>query len=91
MIILLIFTIGTHSMIRSAYEREFDDFAMQKHMLTPHVAITNYLPMDIATIDAAERYKQENENELYRGEMDLFSRDREYPPLRPCFIADTWV
>ena len=47
--------------------------------------------MDIATIDAAERYKQENENELYRGEMDLFSRDREYPPLRPCFIADTWV
>ena len=38
--------------------------------------------MDIATIDAAERYKQENENELYRGEMDLFSRDREYRPFR---------
>ena len=34
MIILLLFTIGTHSMIRSAYEREFDDYAMREHMLT---------------------------------------------------------
>ncbi|KAL1686821.1 hypothetical protein GGG16DRAFT_63488 [Schizophyllum commune] len=33
MIILLIFTIGTHSMIRSAYEREFEDVAM-RHALT---------------------------------------------------------
>ncbi|KAL1744955.1 hypothetical protein HDZ31DRAFT_37437 [Schizophyllum fasciatum] len=76
MVILIIFTIATHSTIRSAYERKSclmwpDEFAHE------FPAITNYLPMDIATIDAAERYKSENEAALYRGEMDLFSRDRE--------------
>ncbi len=79
MVALLVFTIVIHYFFHTNFDRMrplLMWFVWFVWMLTSSIAITNYLPMSLATHKLAERLKKNKQEDLIDKELDLFSHDR---------------
>ena len=82
MIALLILTIYAHVMIYDSFRRESPRRFLCKYSLTgpiiPSTAITNYLPMTLATRKLAKRYEREKKQRTneHKAKDDMFGFSR---------------